>query len=205
MIVIVLVLLIGGIGYWLWWSARRDRSEHERLTTLLHTKYQADVHHIGIGGNFIGFRFADDTVIYGTRKWDKILPASVVKAVEVRKDGATLTRTNRGSQLAGAALGGLALGGVGAIIGGLSGSSTSTERLKKLSLAFLIGDREKAVHEVPFGIWPGKGIASTSFLATQAVIDMDRIRAHALALSGARSADLEGPDGETPAGEEYLE
>src|SRR5690625_2106720 len=49
---------------------------------------------------------------------------------EVVVDSHTITKTARGSQIGGAAVGGVLLGGVGAIIGGLSGGTGSFEQVK---------------------------------------------------------------------------
>lgn len=50
-----------------------------------------------------------------------------ILASEVIEEGGTVTRTQRSSQIAGTLIGGLALGGVGAIIGGLSGTTKTTK------------------------------------------------------------------------------
>jgi len=71
-----------------------------------------------------------------------------VLSSEIIVDGETVTKTSRGSQIGGALIGGLALGGVGAIIGGLSGSAKSTEKISKLALMVTINDVRNPVHYV---------------------------------------------------------
>lgn len=71
-----------------------------------------------------------------------------IVAVEVLENGSTVTETNRGSQLAGAAIGGLALGGVGAIVGGLSGSKKSTTKVRTLSLKITVEDAVRPTHTI---------------------------------------------------------
>ena len=76
----------------------------------------------------------------------RVLPFRNVLAAEVRQNGTTVTetRTKLGSQLAGAAVGGLVLGGVGAVIGGLSGSKISTSRQQvSYELYIQMNDLEK--------------------------------------------------------------
>lgn len=71
-----------------------------------------------------------------------------ILSVEVFEDGETLTRTVRSSQAAGAIIGGLALGGVGAIIGGLSGSSRSSQKVKRVELRVVVNDLKHPTHTV---------------------------------------------------------
>jgi len=80
----------------------------------------------------------------------KSYPISDLFKVEIVENNSVLMRTNRGSQLAGAALGGAAFGGVGAIIGGLSGSTSSKEKIDKLSMKVFIDDKNRPYHEVTF-------------------------------------------------------
>jgi hypothetical protein len=61
-------------------------------------------------------------------------------SIEVVSNGRTITKTNRGSQVLGAAVGGLALGGVGAIIGGLSGSTRADEKTTSVVLRLITKD-----------------------------------------------------------------
>lgn len=85
-----------------------------------------------VGDNFIVKSFED------------IVEAQVVVDEDV------VTKTSRGSQLAGAAVGTVLAGGVGAIIGGLSGKTSSTRKIKNVSLKLLINDLDIPVHEIFF-------------------------------------------------------
>lgn len=69
---------------------------------------------------------------------------------EVIEDGDTITKSSRTSQIGGALVGGLALGGVGAIIGGLSGSKKTSGVAKNISLKVIVNDTSSAMHEVIF-------------------------------------------------------
>ena len=71
-----------------------------------------------------------------------------VLSSEIIEDGESVTKTSRGSQIGGALIGGLALGGVGAIIGGLSGSSKSFDKISKIALLITINDVKNPVHYV---------------------------------------------------------
>ena len=69
---------------------------------------------------------------------------------EILAGGGTITKTSRGSQLAGAAVGGLLLGGVGAVIGGLSGKTVARQDIEDVRLKLLINDTSNPVHEIDF-------------------------------------------------------
>ncbi|MBB5022791.1 SHOCT domain-containing protein [Desulfurispira natronophila] len=75
---------------------------------------------------------------------------------EIFVDGETITKTARGSQLGGALIGGLALGGVGAIIGGLSGKTKSSEKVKRVDLRITVNDTKSPLHDLNFMDFKGK-------------------------------------------------
>lgn len=71
-------------------------------------------------------------------------------AVEVLKDGGAVYKTNRGGQLAGAAVGGVLLGPVGLLLGGLTGSKRVENKVSRLSLKIFTDDLVRPVTEVYF-------------------------------------------------------
>ena len=79
-----------------------------------------------------------------------IMPYNDLLSSEIFEDGKTITRSSRTSQLGGALIGGLALGGIGAIIGGLSGGKTSTNRVTKIDLRLTINRTNAPVHDINF-------------------------------------------------------
>lgn len=173
---LVLALVAGGC----FWLASQIEGQRRKVHDRVSAAEAPDELFTATGGNFIGYRFADQIVIYGTLAWTKSLPMTAISGVEVQRNGVTITKTNRGSQLAGAAIGGLAFGGLGAVVGGLSGSSTSTERLKSIALLFQFDDAEHPTHEVCFGAWPGNGELEHGLMAAKDIKQLERYRAHAL-------------------------
>jgi hypothetical protein len=77
-----------------------------------------------------------------------IVPASEIVSVEVMADDTSLVKTNRGSQVAGAAVGGLLLGPVGLLLGGLTGSTRSEGRVKRLVLRIVTTDFARPNHDI---------------------------------------------------------
>jgi len=81
---------------------------------------------------------------------DKVYKYKDILKSEILTDGVSVTSTNRGSQVGGALLGGLLAGGVGALIGGLSGSQTSQEKIMKIELIVIVTDTTNPVHKISF-------------------------------------------------------
>lgn len=80
--------------------------------------------------------------------------------VEILENGESLTKTSRSSQIGGALLGGLMLGGVGAIIGGLSGTQKHKHKVKNIALKLLVNDTDNPlilinVYSSPEGVDKG--------------------------------------------------
>lgn len=70
---------------------------------------------------------------------------------EIYENGQTVTKVSRTSQIGGAIVGGLAFGGVGAIIGGLSGKTTSSDEVHAIGLRLTINNTKDPIHDVYLG------------------------------------------------------
>lgn len=73
-----------------------------------------------------------------------------VVSVELTEDGSSITKTSRSSQLGGAVVGGVLLGGVGAVVGGLTGSKKTSQKIKRVDLRVVIDDTKSPLHNVCF-------------------------------------------------------
>lgn len=80
--------------------------------------------------------------------FNKIIESSI------KEDGETVTKTNRGSQVAGTLVGGALAGGVGAVVGGLGAKQTATESVRKITLEIVIDDLRSPIYEIVFFISP---------------------------------------------------
>ncbi|WP_210367889.1 SHOCT domain-containing protein [Bacillus sp. REN3] len=69
---------------------------------------------------------------------------------EIIKDGVTINKTSRGSQIGGAIVGGIVAGGVGAVIGGLGASSESKTTTTQLELQLVVNNSKKSSHKIVF-------------------------------------------------------
>lgn len=116
---------------------------------------------------------------------------SQIASVEVLRDGASITSTDRGSQAAGALLGGLALGGVGLLLGGLSGSKTNRATIQSVAIKVIVDDNDLPVHVTEFFKSPSKkGTDARSFIIKPSLEKADHF--HALLVNALRSSQKAG-------------
>lgn len=91
------------------------------------------------------------THLYGNNMVNtEVLSYQDLISSEVFEDEKTITSTSRSSQIGGALVGGIAFGGVGAIIGGLSGKTTSTQKPKRIDLRITVNRTASPIHDVNF-------------------------------------------------------
>jgi len=88
-------------------------------------------------------------IFYDENEYKKFDYKDILES-EIVEDGLTVTKTSRSSQIGGALLGGVLAGGVGAIIGGLSGSSSSQQEVLKVDLKVVLNDIDKPVALINF-------------------------------------------------------
>ena len=79
-----------------------------------------------------------------------VLEFQKIVAVEVCKNGTSLIKTNRGSQVAGAAIGAALLGPMGLLVGAVTGSKRKAEKINRLSLKIYVADVLNPVREIVF-------------------------------------------------------
>jgi hypothetical protein len=71
-------------------------------------------------------------------------------SISLIEDGETVTDFRRSSQIGGALIGGLVLGGLGAVIGGLSGTTKTSEMVEKITLRLVVNDTKNPLFEIDF-------------------------------------------------------
>ena len=96
---------------------------------------------------------------------------SSIVACEILEDDVRLAYVNRGSQLAGIAVGGILLGGVGAVVGALSASKRSINNVSKVILRFMTDDFERPKHDIVLLDWSfsKKGLKRDGMLYREAL------------------------------------
>jgi len=113
------------------------------------------------------------------------LPFSQISAVEIERNGQSLTQTNRGSQVMGAAVGAVLLGPLGLLMGGLTGSKRNKQRVSELALKIIVDDPRAPVHRVVFFRMKGDGVDAKSGLLREPAKKLEHF--HALISNAIRS------------------
>jgi hypothetical protein len=133
----------------------------------------------------------EEIVLGGISAWKQYSLAQVA-SVEVLRDGASITSTNRGSQAAGALIGGLALGGVGLLLGALSGSKRNMTTLHSVAIKIIVDDRETPVYTIVFFQSPRKkGTDARSPIIKTSLERADHF--HALLVNALRNQQATSP------------
>lgn len=93
-------------------------------------------------------------------------------AAEIVRDDASVTKTNRGSQVAGAEVGGVLLGPAGLLVGGLSASRRHEDKIRKLSLKLYSNNLMHPVQEVVF--WDSGATGTDPKLLQPVLAELDQ-------------------------------
>lgn len=102
------------------------------------------------GGAGIAIDPANNKFAITNRANTRVFSFTDLVAVEVLRNGSSLTKTNRGSQVAGAAVGAVLLGPLGLLLGGVTGSKRNVEKVDRLSLKIFTNDLVTPVYEIVF-------------------------------------------------------
>ncbi|WP_223837330.1 hypothetical protein [Bacillus swezeyi] len=79
-----------------------------------------------------------------------VIPFNKIIEAEVTVDDNSVSKVSRGSQLAGAMVGGAVAGGIGAVIGGLSSDKVETKRFRKITLKIKLDDFKSPIFKIDF-------------------------------------------------------
>lgn len=157
-------------------------------------------------GSYLAIDIPSKTIVVGRVKatldgpqYEATYDFGQIAKVDLSVDGNSLTSTNRGSQVLGAAVGAVALGGVGAVIGGLSGSSRTSNNVRKIAVNIIADDDAKPFHSVTFmkAVDQKKGNAPTSIVVTQPMKQGEEF--NALLVNAIRTAEREKQVAHAPA------
>lgn len=120
-------------------------------------------------GDAVGIDYAANRIAIQSNGKQKIIAFADLVSVEICEDGETVSKTNRSGQALGAAVGAIALGPVGALIGGLSGSKTSRQKISKASINLITKDIDMPFAELK--IYQGQPIDKGGFIYNQSTKD----------------------------------
>jgi hypothetical protein len=130
-------------------------------------------------------------IVLGTTRAHKPYPWTSIASVDVIRDGTSITSTNRGSQVMGGAVGGVLLGPLGLLIGGVTGSKRTTQRVSQIALKIIVDDRYTPIYTINFLRVPGAGADPQNRLVKEAAHRVEHV--HALLVNAIRNSALSVP------------
>lgn len=185
MSVFIWIIVIGVIA-WLVSQGIKLRKQHAAEDATFVGEHQGwDIYRSAHDRGVLALDHQGRRIAIGTITAHVERPWSDISAVEVEKNGQSITQTNRGSQVMGAAVGAVLLGPVGLLMGGLSGSKRHKERVNELSLKVLIDDRRAPVHRITFFRMSGNGTDAQNRLLKGPASQLEHF--HALIANAIRS------------------
>lgn len=148
-----------------------------------------DIYIAPFGQSVIALNHDSRAIVLGTIQSHKQYPWSAIASVDVIRDGASITSTNRGSQLMGAAVGEVLLGPLGLLIGGVTGSKRTVTRVSQIALKIIVDDRHSPIHTIDFLRVPGTGADPNNKLVKDAASRAEHV--HALLVNAIRNSSLQ--------------
>lgn len=113
------------------------------------------------------------------------VPWSAINSAEIERNGQSIQKTNRGSQVMGAAVGAVLLGPLGLLAGALTGSKRQQEWVNLLNLKVIIEHPESPLHRITFFHSGGKGVKPNNARLAEAARKLEHF--HALLANAMRS------------------
>lgn len=174
-VIVVLVSIGAGIS-----QANENVAKAATVDKTIREQFDIDELYVStVDQSFLGFSFDRNMLVIGDAHFSKEYMFSEVASVDIIKNGASVTSTNRGSQLLGAAVGGIALGGIGLLAGALTGSKRTMDRTSEIAIKIVVDDRVRPLHYIQMFKWPDKkGLESDNALLKPTVEQADRLNAH---------------------------
>ncbi|WP_336764944.1 hypothetical protein [Paenibacillus sp. USHLN196] len=102
------------------------------------------------GTILISFDENQEKFLLTSNEKNEIISFKDIISCEIMRDDISISKTSRGSQLGGAIIGGALAGGVGAVIGGLSGSQKHESKSKSIYLKLVVDSLSNPIREIYF-------------------------------------------------------
>lgn len=186
---VLLTIIIVGVIIWL----IKKGVEQAALNRAARDAFKAehagwDVYIAPYGEAVIGFNHEHRAIVLGTTRVHKQYPWGSIASVDVIRDGTSITSTNRGSQVMGGAIGGVLFGPLGLLIGGVTGSKRTHQRVSQIALKIIVDDRVTPIYTIEFLRVPGSGADPGHKLVKDAASRAEHV--HALLVNAIRNSSL---------------
>lgn len=187
---VLFVIIIVGVIIWLVVKGRERAALHKSAQDAFRAEHAGwDIYIAPYDQAVVAINHDARAIVLGTTKTHQNYPWSSIASVEVLRDGASITSTNRGSQLMGAAVGEVLLGPLGLLIGGVSGSKRTVQRVTQIGLKIIVDDRHKPIYSIDFLRVPGNGADPKNRLVKAAAERAEHV--HALLVNAIRNSSMQ--------------
>ncbi|HEU5066637.1 MAG TPA: hypothetical protein VFT61_00410 [Sphingomicrobium sp.] len=184
--VVILIIIVGGVS-WLIILAKQQAALKRAAQEAFKTEHAGwDIYFSPYDQVAIAINHDARALVLGTTKAHKRYAWSSIASVELVRDGTSITSTNRGSQLMGAAVGEVLLGPLGLLIGGVSGSKRTVQRVSQIGLKIIVDDRVSPIYTIDFLRLPGSGADPKNKLVKSAAQRAEHV--HALLVNAIRNS-----------------
>lgn len=189
MSVFVFIILVCGV-VWLLKTMNQRLALHQAAQDAFKADHQGwDIYFAPYGKAVIALNHDSHSLVLGNVEVHHQYPWSAIASVDVVRDGTSITSTNRGSQLMGAAVGEVLLGPLGLLIGGVTGSKRTVHRISQIGLKIIVDDRRSPVFTIDFLRVPGSGADPRHKLVKEAARRTEHV--HALLVNAIRKTSRE--------------
>jgi hypothetical protein len=186
--VLFLIIIVGTI-IWLVKKGIQQRALHQAAHEAFNAEHAGwDIYIAPFGDTVIAINHDSRAVVLGTVQSHKQYRWAAIAAVDVIRDGTIVTSTNRGSQIMGAAVGEILLGPLGLLIGGVTGSKLTVNRVSQIALKIIVDDRYTPIYTIEFLKVPGSGVDPRHKLVKDAASRAEHV--HALLLNAIRNSSI---------------
>ena len=184
--VVILIIIVGGV-IWLVKKMNEQWALNRAAQDAFRAEHKGwDVYFAPLSKGVIGLNHNSRLIVLGTMEAHKQYPWSAIASVDLTRDGTSITSTNRGSQVMGAAVGEVLLGPVGLLIGGVTGSKRTVQRVNQIGLKIIVDDRLKPIYTIDFLRVTGSGADPKNKLVQAAAQRAEHV--HALLVNAIRNS-----------------
>lgn len=187
--VLIFIIIVGGI-FWLVKKGMEQAALNKAAQDSFRAEHAGwDIYIAPFDQAVIAINHDTRAIVLGTTARHKRYPWASIASVDILRDGTSITSTNRGSQLMGAAVGEILLGPVGLLLGGVTGSKRTVQRVSQIGLKIIADDRHTPVYNINFLRLPGAGADPKNRLVREAAQRAEHV--HALLVNAMRNSSLE--------------
>lgn len=187
--VLIFIIIVGAI-IWLAKKGMEQAALNKAAQDAFRSQHAGwDIYIAPFNQAVIALNHEQRAIVLGTIAAHRTYPWTSIASVDVIRDGSSITSTNRGSQLMGAAVGEVLLGPLGLLIGGVTGSKRTLQRVSQIGIKIIVDDRHTPIYTIDFLRVPGNGADPKNKLVKDAAQRAEHV--HALLVNAIRNSSAQ--------------